>query len=40
MPGEDGPGEFYRRYGFVETGEVEGSETMIRLALAGLPEFG
>ena len=33
VPGDVGPGEFYRRYGFVETGEVEGTELVIRLEL-------
>jgi diamine N-acetyltransferase len=33
VPGDDGPREFYLRYGFVETGEVEGDERVIRLAL-------
>jgi diamine N-acetyltransferase len=34
VPGDDGPGEFYRRYGFVETGEVDEGEVVIRLDLA------
>jgi diamine N-acetyltransferase len=34
VPGDDGPGEFYRRYGFVETGEVDDGERVIRLDLA------
>jgi diamine N-acetyltransferase len=33
VPGEAGPREFYLRYGFEETGEVEGDERVIRLAL-------
>jgi diamine N-acetyltransferase len=33
VPGDDGPGEFYRRYGFVETGEVDEGEVVIRLDL-------
>ena len=33
VPGDRGPGEFYRRYGFVETGEVEHGEHVIQLAL-------
>ncbi len=33
VPGDDGPGEFYRRYGFVETGEVDEDEVVIRLEL-------
>jgi diamine N-acetyltransferase len=33
VPGDDGPGEFYRRYGFVETGEIEEGEAVIRLGL-------
>jgi diamine N-acetyltransferase len=40
VPGEEGPGEFYRRYGFVETGEVEGSEVVIRLELVPARAFG
>ena len=34
VPGDDGPGEFYRRYGFVETGEEHGGERVARLDLA------
>lgn len=34
VPGEAGPGAFYRRYGFEETGELEGKERIIRLDLA------
>ena len=33
VPGEHGPEAFYLRYGFVATGEVEGSEHVIRLDL-------
>jgi len=33
VPGEHGPRDFYLRYGFVETGEVEGAERVIRLEL-------
>lgn len=33
VPGDDGPGAFYRRYGFVETGEVDEGELVIRLDL-------
>jgi diamine N-acetyltransferase len=33
VPGDDGPAEFYRRYGFVETGEVDEGELVIRLRL-------
>ncbi len=33
VPGDRGPGAFYRRYGFVETGEVDGGERVIRLVL-------
>ena len=33
VPGEDGPGDFYLRYGFVETGEVDEGEVVIRLEL-------
>jgi diamine N-acetyltransferase len=40
VPGEDGPGEFYRRYGFVETGEVDDGELVIRLGLEPAEEFG
>lgn len=34
VPGEHGPRAFYLSYGFVETGEVEEGEVVIRLALA------
>jgi diamine N-acetyltransferase len=33
VEGDDGPAGFYRAYGFVETGEMEGTEVEIRLAL-------
>ncbi len=33
VPGEAGPGEFYRRYGFEETGELNHGQHVIRLAL-------
>jgi diamine N-acetyltransferase len=33
VAGERGPRDFYRRYGFVETGEVEDGELVIRLEL-------
>lgn len=33
VPGDAGPRDFYLRYGFVETGEVEGMERVIRLEL-------
>ena len=33
VPGEAGPRDFYRRYGFVETGEVRRGENLIRLEL-------
>lgn len=33
VPGEHGPRGFYLRYGFEETGEIEGDEHVIRLAL-------
>lgn len=33
VPGKHGPRDFYLRYGFVETGEVEHGEAMIRLEL-------
>jgi diamine N-acetyltransferase len=33
VPGEHGPCNFYIRYGFIETGEVDGGEHVIRLAL-------
>ncbi len=33
VPGEHGPRDFYLRYGFIETGEVEGGEHQIELTL-------
>lgn len=33
VPGEAGPKDFYLRYGFVETGEVDEGEHVIRLEL-------
>lgn len=39
VPGEHGPRDFYVRYGFRDTGEVEDGEVVIRLAL-GAPTFG
>ncbi len=33
VPGEHGPRDFYLRYGFVETGEVDHGEHEIRLSL-------
>ena len=33
VPGEHGPRDFYIRYGFLETGEVEGVEHVIELVL-------
>ena len=33
VPGEAGPGAFYARYGFAETGEVVHGENVISLAL-------
>ena len=33
VPGDAGPRDFYLRYGFVETGEVEEGERVIRLVL-------
>jgi diamine N-acetyltransferase len=40
VEGDDGPAEFYRSYGFVETGELEGTEVVIRLDLAAEPSRG
>lgn len=34
VPGDAGPGAFYERYGFVETGEMDEDERVIRLDLA------
>ncbi len=33
VPGDEGPRDFYLRYGFVETGEVDDGEHVIRLEL-------
>jgi diamine N-acetyltransferase len=33
VPGDTGPGGFYRRYGFEETGELNEGQVVIRLAL-------
>ena len=33
VPGDGGPAEFYRRYGFVETGELNHGQVVIRLDL-------
>lgn len=33
VPGDDGPARFYRSYGFVETGELDEGEAVIRLEL-------
>jgi diamine N-acetyltransferase len=33
IPGPDGPADFYRRYGFIETGATENGEVPIRLDL-------
>ena len=35
VPGEGNPGHFYRRLGFVETGDVEHGENVMRLDLRG-----
>lgn len=35
VPAEDGPAGFYRRLGFMPTGQIEGQEHVARLALAG-----
>jgi diamine N-acetyltransferase len=32
-PAEDGPGPFYRKYGFVPTGEIDNGEPVLRLSL-------
>lgn len=39
VPGEHGPRDFYVRYGFRDTGDVEDGEVVIRLAL-GAATFG
>ncbi|MFI9387669.1 GNAT family N-acetyltransferase [Kutzneria sp. NPDC052558] len=36
-PAEDGPGPFYRKYGFVPTGEIDGGEPVLRLDLSHSP---
>jgi len=33
VPGHDGPGDFYLRYGFVDTGEIVNGEVVISLEL-------
>jgi diamine N-acetyltransferase len=33
QPGDDGPGAFYRKYGFSPTGEIDHGEIVLRLAL-------
>jgi diamine N-acetyltransferase len=33
QPDEDGPGPFYRRFGFRPTGEIDDGEVVLRLAL-------
>ncbi len=40
VPGEAGPGEFYRRYGFAETGDADEGELVIRLELSADRAFG
>ena len=37
VPGEGTPEPFYRRYGFVPTGEVEDGEVVLRLDLSSRP---
>ncbi|MGW5723752.1 GNAT family N-acetyltransferase [Amycolatopsis sp. NPDC003865] len=32
-PGDDGPGAFYRKYGFTPTGEIDDGEIVLRLGL-------
>jgi len=32
-PGDDSPRDFYARFGFVETGEIDGEEVVMRLML-------
>ena len=39
VEGEDGPAGFYRAYGFVETGEVEGADVVISLDLERAKEL-
>lgn len=33
QPGDDGPGAFYRKFGFVPTGEIDDGEPVLRLDL-------
>ncbi|WP_372672906.1 GNAT family N-acetyltransferase [Amycolatopsis kentuckyensis] len=33
QPGDDGPGAFYRKYGFAPTGEIDHGEIVLRLVL-------
>jgi diamine N-acetyltransferase len=33
QPGDDGPGAFYRKYGFAPTGDVDHGEVVLRLGL-------
>jgi diamine N-acetyltransferase len=33
QPGDDGPGAFYRKFGFTPTGEIDHGEIVVRLAL-------
>ncbi|WP_328615750.1 GNAT family N-acetyltransferase [Amycolatopsis sp. NBC_00355] len=35
QPDEDGPGPFYRRFGFRPTGEIDHGEVVLRLPLSG-----
>lgn len=35
VPGEGSPGPFYRRLGFIETGEIDDDENVMRLDLQG-----
>lgn len=37
-PGEGNPGPFYRKLGFVETGEIHGREIVMRLGLSYAPD--
>ena len=37
VPGDGSAEPFYRRFGFVETGEVDEGERVMRLAFAGVP---
>ena len=32
QPGDDGPGAFYRKFGFTPTGEIDDGEVVLRLA--------